>query len=83
MNNKVNCHTQNIIYPIQCTKEKCNLKYIGENEWELKDRMSEHVGYIRISEATGEHFNLIGHSHMNVTILEKMKSQEELYKKRK
>ena len=86
INNQVNCHSQNIIYLIQCTKERCNLKYIGESERELKDRISEHVGYIRtnkISEATGEHFNLKGHSlsHMKVTILEKVKSQDELYRK--
>ena len=34
-------------------------------------------------EATGEHFNLSGHSmaHMKVTILKKVKSQGELYRK--
>ena len=67
-------------------KENYQLKYIGESEREMKDRISEHVGYIRtkkINEATGEHFNLPGHSlaHMKVTILEKVKSQEELYRK--
>ena len=86
INSKVNCHTRNIVYLIQCIKENCNLRYIGESERELRDRISEHVGYIRtkkLSEATGEHFNLKGHtlSHMKVTILEKVTSRDELYRK--
>ena len=53
---------------------------------QLRDRISEHVGYIRtnkVGEATGEHFNLKGHtlSHMKVTILEKVTSRDELYRK--
>ena len=84
INCKVNCHSKNIIYLIECSK--CKLRYIGESERELKDRISEHVGYIRTnkkSEASGEHFNLPGHSlsNMKVTIIEKVLKQDELYRK--
>ena len=53
-------------------KENYQLKYIGESERKMKNRISEHVGYIKTkktNEATGEHINLPGHSlaHMNVT----------------
>ena len=52
----------------------------------MKDRISEHVGYIRTkktNEASSEHFNLPGRSlaHTKVTIFEKVKSQEELCRK--
>ena len=47
INSRVNCHTQNILYMIHSTKKNCRLKYIGESEREMKDRISEHVGYIR------------------------------------
>ena len=36
INSKVNCHTKNIVYLLQCTKENCNLKYIGESEKAVK-----------------------------------------------
>ena len=29
-----------------CMKENCQLKYIGKSEREMKDRISEQVGYI-------------------------------------
>ena len=71
---------------IECQKQFCKQKYIGETERELRERISEHRGYIYnkiLSQATGAHFNLPGHSlsDMMVTILEKVKSQDELYRK--
>ena len=46
-------------------QKKCNSKNIGESERSIKDRISEHITYIRTknkSQATGEYFNLPGHS---------------------
>ena len=66
---------------IQCTKENCQLRYIGESERALYERLSEHIGYIRTNkEATGEHFNTEGHTlgDMRPTIIEKVKSQDPL-----
>ena len=48
---------------IECTKERCKEKYVGETERTIRDRISEHIGYIRTknaSQATGHHFNLPG-----------------------
>ena len=52
-------------------------KYIGDTERELKERIQEHLGYIRngkINQATGDHFNLDGHFifDMKVTVIEKL-----------
>ena len=49
-------------------------------------RISEHVGYLRTnkkSEASGEYFNLPGHSllNMKVTLIEKVVKQDILYRK--
>ena len=86
INKNVNCLTPNIVYLIECQKENCKLKYTGESERPLRNRISEHIGYIRtnkISEATGEHFNLPGHklSDMKVMIVEKVKKKDSLYRK--
>ena len=67
-------------------KENCNLKYIGESERSIKDRISEHITYIRTknkSQATGEHFNLPGHSlhDMEAIGLEIVYKKDILYRK--
>ena len=66
--------------------EKCKQRYIGESERNLKERMSEHIGYVKnniITQATGEHFNLPGHDQtkMKFTIIEKVKKSDVLYRK--
>jgi hypothetical protein len=72
---------------IECNLEQCRKRYIGETERQLKNRIGEHKGYINkyiISQPTGEHFNLPGHSvaNMNVTILEKsFLKMNKLYRK--
>ena len=53
-----------------CTK--CNEQYIGETNRSLRDRVSEHKGYIRtkkLNQATGAHFNLPGHSVSDMTVM--------------
>ena len=66
-----------ICYMLVCTKENCIQKdkfqklYIGETERTLKDRISEHIGYIntkKYTEAAGEHFNSQGHSKLDMKV---------------
>ena len=62
------------------------MQYVGESDRTLQERFSEHRGYVNnrhLNKATGEHFNLPGHSvaDMKVTILEKIYSQDEMIRK--
>ena len=50
---------------IECDISNCKKRYIGETERTLKDRLSEHIGYIKtkkLEKSTGNHFNQPGHS---------------------
>ena len=83
---KVNCETSNIVYLIECNKTNCNQKYIGESKRSLKERFTDHKGYVKSnikSQPTGHHFNLPGHdiSNMTVTILEQSKKRDDFYRK--
>ena len=56
----VNCETYNVIYLIECDKNNCNEKYIGQTHRPLRMRLLEHRGYINSlfpTKATGIHFN--------------------------
>ena len=79
----VSCSTENVIYCITCAK--CNQQYIGETAKQASFRFSQHRGYSnnfeqhkeagKRIEATGEHFNLPGHSgvrDMKFQIIEKV-----------
>ena len=82
----ISCISKNLVYLIECEKERCRQKYIGETERTLKDRVSEHVSYIRsknITQATGFHFNLPGHSlsDMKVSGLELIRNPDSEYRK--
>ena len=71
---------------IECNKENCKLKYIGESERSMKDRLGEHKGYInnnKWKQPTGYHFNMPGHTiaNLTITILEKVKKENILYRK--
>ena len=75
INSSVTCASSNIIYLLGC--KRCPQQYIGETERSLKERFSEHRGYVTnnvISKATGKHFNEKSHrvSDMTITILEKI-----------
>ena len=66
---------KNIIYAVQCKKERCRLDYVGASSRMFSTRMGEHLNAVRnndTSYATGEHFNLPGHSaaDMQMTIIE-------------
>ena len=74
----VNCQSSNIIYLIECSKEHCKKRYIGETGRSLQNRIADHHGYIvneHVNTATGHHFNTPGHSvsNLRVTIIEKVK----------
>ena len=62
------------------------LQYIGESGRKFKDRFSEHIGYVKsgiISQPTGQHFNLPGHSiaNMKATLLEKYEKNTATFRK--
>ena len=78
---ELNCQTAGIIYCITC--KKCMMQYIGTSKLTAQARLSNHVGYIRnknLSQPTGKHFNLRGHSlsDMFFVILEKVYSEDVL-----
>ena len=61
------------------------MNYIGQTGCMLKNMILEHIGYISnkdTSKATGEHFNLPGHSlsDLTVTILEQVKVNDQMYR---
>ena len=67
---------------IQCQKENCTKKYIGQSGRIIKFRIADHISYISnqvLAKATGAHFNLPGHSlaDMRYTVLEQVKYNNE------
>ena len=82
----VNCNTFNCIYMIECEKDRCKQRYIGQTGRLLKFRIAEHRGQISsqvISRATGAHLNLPGHSlaNMKFTVIEQVKYNSEPYRR--
>ena len=71
--NKVNCHTKNVVYMIECNKSRCKENDIGETHKPLYSRICEYCGK-KIYNTTGNNFNKPGRSMENVivTILEKV-----------
>ena len=81
-----NCQTANLVYLVHCLK--CKNQYVGETGQTLCRRFGQHLGYVDnkdFKQATGRHFNLPGHckSHMSITVLESIKSNDEAYRKRR
>ena len=84
INKRVNCDTKNLVYMIEC--KKCKDRYIGETRRTLRDRLSDHRGYIvneKTDYVTGHHFNQPGHSlsDLEITIIEKQKTEDDNYRK--
>ena len=84
INREVNCTSFNVVYLIECDKQNCTMKYIGETGRVFKFRLDEHRGYISTkdeTQATSAHFNLPGHSlaNMKATIIEQVKVNDHLY----
>jgi hypothetical protein len=83
---KLRCNISNCVYLIECKKEKCNMKYVGETKRILKFRLADRRGYVNNfdeSEATGKHFNSPGHSlsDLSIVIVEKVRSSDDMYRK--
>ena len=81
----LNCNSENIVYMIECQKDNCRHRYIGQTERKLSDRFSEHRGYVNrkiLSQPTGQHFNSPGHSisDMKITVIEKIKKNDKSYR---
>ena len=81
-----NCQTKNVVYMIECNKENCKQRYIGESKRTIGDRLSDHKGYVNSifpTKATGIHFNKPGHNLANIkiTIVEKLKKDDGAYRK--
>ena len=75
LNTEADCSTTNLCYAISCGVPRCGQQYIGQTSRSLKERFSQHLGYVdRNAEATGRHFNLPGHTKndMSVRIVEKI-----------
>ena len=86
INQSLDCNISNCVYLIQCKKEQCNMKYVGETKRIMRFRLADHRGYVNnldVSQATGEHFNSPGHSlsYLSIVILEKVRSSDDLYRK--
>ena len=86
INKKYTCETYNCIYLIECQKESCKLRYIGQTGRLFKLRLADHRGYIRnevLDQPIGAHFNLPGHcqADMKAIILEQVKYNNEAYRK--
>ena len=86
VNSSVDCSTRNVIYLLGFIN--CPMQYIGETERLLKDRFSEHKGYVNTknqSKTTGMHFNQKGHSvsNMQITIIEKVYNQDPQFRKQR
>ena len=80
----VSCSSKNVIYLLECNKNNCNSKYIGLTQQIFRERIFQHIGYVRnkqLHKSTGEHFNLPGHnsSNMKFTVIEAVKSTDPLY----
>ena len=74
-----------MIYLIQCDKQNCNTKYIGETKRNIRYRLAEHRGYVinnQTDKTTGAHFNLPGHSvaNLKMTVIEQVKKQTDAYR---
>ena len=80
------CSKFNSIYFIECEKDSCKLRYLGKTQ--IRNRIADHWGYIinkNLDRATGAHFILLAHflNNMKFTNLEKVKSYDEKYRRRK
>ena len=85
INKQMNCNTFNIVYAIQCKKDRCREVYIGETKQTLRFCLDDHRGYVNngVDTSTGSHFTGSGHSlsDMSVTALERVRKNSNPYRK--
>ena len=83
VNRPVSCDTKNVIYLITC--KHCREQYVGETFRTAHSRFCNHRGYVnnKAEKATGQHYNLPGHSisDMSFQIIEKVISKDNFYRK--
>ena len=82
----VDSQTSNVVYMIECQKQTCQLRYIGETNRTVKEKFPEQKGYIinkKLNQATGNPSNQLGQSlhDLKIGIVEKVKNQDELKRK--
>ena len=86
INKRFTCNSYNVVYMLECSKENCRQRYIGETKRPMKHRLADHRGYIvnkHVDKATGAHFTLPGHTlaDLRYTILEQVKKSNDCYRK--
>ena len=64
--------------------------YIGESDRPIQDRFGEHKGYVKTKNTTNQRWNISIHqdtchtvNNMKITILERVKKMEELYRNKR
>ena len=81
----VNCQSQNVIYRWRCKKPNCKdhprTSYIGKTRKTFQQRFSQHRDYVKreiLTEPSGEHFNLPGHSISDIEglVIEQVKDKD-------
>lgn len=79
LNKRFGCNNYNKIYLIECNKDNCRKRYIGESKRPLRNRFADHRGYVvnhHIDTATGAHFTLPGHNVSNMKLTRASKIQQ-------
>ena len=71
---------------LECKKDNCKKRYIGETKRAIKHRLANHRGYIvnhHIDKATRAHFYLPGQSlsDLRCTLIAQVKEKNDLYRK--
>ncbi len=64
------CETKNVVYMLSCVK--CGMQYIGETKRSLRQRFGEHKNSVKknnLNTVLVKHFNQIGHTYDDMSIL--------------
>ena len=88
LNKKLDCNSYNIVYMIECQKDNCKKRYVGESKRSLKHRLAEHRGYVinkHMDKTTGAHFSTAGHSlsDLKIMVIEQVKKKDTEYRKQR
>ena len=80
------CKTANVIYLIEC--KLCHMQYVGETQNPLHIRVNGHrndIRHKRCDKPVAAHFCSTDHSlsHLTILVLEQMRSENELLRKRR
>ena len=65
INQSLNCDISKCVYLIECSKDNCAMRYIGDTKRILKFSLADHRGYINnqdLTTPTGQHFKSPGHT---------------------